>query len=377
VRRAWDATLLGLLLASNAYWIATEPARAPARASPAADAGPIRDTRTRIEALVAELASAEAERSRVAPASRPAPPPAPARSLTADQQRAIAVSEIAKPWIDALRQVDDDTLRIGALEAVRAAMAEEDPARVEAALRAFTTVADVRFDRAPFRPEVTRLLAATDPRIRSLAVYALVTIPAEAADLDLLLPFADDPVEQVRSSAFYAITRRCGRTLDGAAAEAALRILSEEALIDSALRSLGCSRVSPAIERRFLELYQRPEWRDLVLRFGLCRIEEPSDEVFDLLVQVALGQCGQQDAALDAICHPMMRSRWDRSAGVVLDLLERTGNVHLFGKLLYVGDSRHAERLERMIAADRFDSKDRKRADTTAAALRKQAPRTR
>lgn len=381
MRRAWDAILLALLLASNACWVATEPTRASVRTSPAADARAIEDARRRIEALDVELAAARSPRSRPAPASSPAAPPphAPPRAppLTADQQRVAAVWSIARPWIDSLRQVDDDALRTRTLAEIRAALADEDLVRVEAALRAFLGAADVRFDRAPFRPDITRLLAAADTRVRAAAVRALVTLPEQPGDLDLLLPFADDPAAEVRSGAFYVITRRCKGTLDGAAADAALRILSDEALIDDALRSLGARRVSPAIERRFLELYRRPEWRDVVVRFGLTRIEEPSDEVFDVLAELALGEGNLQQTALEAICHPMMCSRWDRSAGIVLDLLERSGSTRLFRELLYVGDSRHAERLERMIEAGRFEPEDRKRAESAAARLREQRPRTR
>jgi hypothetical protein len=377
VRHAWTAILVALLLASNAWWIATEPEATPARASSTTEQREIDDARRRVDALAAQVASAQAAAVRP-PRDELPERPAPKRAvqvLTPAEIRATAVRDMAAPWIAALRQLDDDALRARTLDEVRAALGDDDPVRVEAALSAFLSAHDVRFDRAPFRPFVTDLLAATDPGIRASALWALVTLPPDPGDLDLVLPFADDPAPEVRRSAFHAIIRRCGGTLDGAAADAALRILSDETLIDAALSSFGVRRASAAVERRLLELYRQQERSDLVLRFGLRAIDEPSDEVFEVLIEAALRPGRQQETALDAICGPRRRARWDRSAQVLLELLERGGNAYLLQKLHYIGDSRHAERLERMIAAGRFESDDKKQAETIAASLRKRQPR--
>jgi len=372
--------LLALLLVSNAAWVATRP-DAHVERSDRGEGPEFVATRMRVERLEhdvqearaaaaardRDLEEARAQRERRA-AERQKPQPDP-------WQRHREVSRLRGPWQKALLQVEDADLRTRTLAELREVLHGDDPVRIQAALNALGAARNVRFDRGSFRPEVERHLSSDSPPVRAAAIVILAGLPRAPGDLETVLAFVEDPAIEVRRSMMWPLLAVSGYKLEGAAGEAALKLLAEEDLIDRVIRSMTGSRLSPALEKRVLELAAQPKWRQAMYHFVLAGVGDPSDAVMDALIEGALGKNGEvRGSAFHALWHVAPRHR-ERVADALLQLIEREKppSYDALTRLEKHGSERHAAALERLIASDHFDERLRGLAERAVKTIRRRS----
>jgi len=375
--------LLALLLVSNAAWVATRP-DAPVERSDRAEGPELAATHMRVERLEhdvqearaaaaareRDLDEARAQRERRAAARRERQR---ARQDAWEHQREIW--KLSQPWQKALLQVDDADLRTRTLTELREVLRGDDPVRIVAVLGTLGAVSNVRFDRASFRPEVERHLSSDSPQVRAAAIVILAGLPRAPGDLETVLAFVEDPAIEVRRSMMWPLLAVSGYRLEGAAGEAALKLLAEEELIDDVIRSMTGVRLSPALEKRVFELAAQPKWRQAMYHFVLAGVGDPSDAVMDALIEGALGKNGEvRESAFHALWHVAPRHR-ARVADAFLQLIEREKppSYAALTRLEKHGSERHAAALERLVAADHFDENLRQEAERAVKTIRRRS----
>lgn len=360
-RAAWGILLA--ILASNAAWIATAPS---AEARPSAPEPP-----SRVPELKAQLARLETE---IAGRAAPPQPENGRRPSALDASWAEAWSR-AKTWIDALLQISDAGKHATALRSMEEALAGTDPAAVQGALRALAHTRHVRFDKARFRPLILPHLRSELPSIRLAALYALVNTKAVPEDVDLILPLAEDPEPEVRTSVPHVLSMITKGDMTGAPGEALLKLLHDPdyRLVVDAMRGVGTmNKVPPDVVDRFLELAADKEKRNDILHFALMNLPK-SKKVVDAMLgyidegtwlsSVGVGlQRGIQDDVKDYLCKEIL-ARLEKAA-------DDNSQYEYLMILHFNADARHREALRGLIDAKVIRPQNERRAEEIAGRLR-------
>jgi hypothetical protein len=116
------------------------------------------------------------------------------------QQVLMEIHKTIKPWIDDAFQLDDVAKREAVIEKVRAALQSDDQAELHQGLVAFTSLSQIRFDKASFHDLFLPLLKSENPSMRVQAARALVMSGIQDGDIDLLVAMTDDEDIEVRSN---------------------------------------------------------------------------------------------------------------------------------------------------------------------------------
>ena len=116
-------------------------------------------------------------------------------------QMLAAARQAVQPWIDDAFQLDDVAKREAVVEKVRAALKSTDPDDLRKGLVAFTSLGQIRFDKASFHDLFVPLLKHEDPSLRILAGQSLVMAGVQDGDVDRLVALTGDPDRDVRESA--------------------------------------------------------------------------------------------------------------------------------------------------------------------------------
>lgn len=205
----------------------------------------------------------------------------------------------AKKWIDDASQLDDSTLRATAVEEIRSALASGDPALQLAALRALTSLGQVKFDKEPFRELILPIASSAEGETLVAALYALANTVRKPEDLELALRAVDDASPQARGSASHLLFVFSEGDLTGRAGAAALGLFEgdDRRSLRSALGGIWGARVSPELEARLLELARTDdhELRHEAIYFGLSTLQEKSPAVVQRLIEV-LGEVDSENS---------------------------------------------------------------------------------
>ncbi len=183
-----------------------------------------------------------------APSADPAKPAAPAIDR-------LAAYKAAKPWVEEAFQLDDKAKREQAIEKVRAAISNPDPAKAYVGLSALEQLGPVEFDKASFRVPVRALLKAPDGWARAGAAQVLTMTNPEPQDISYVLAMADDPTPEVRDVLTGVIVGMLKYDLTGKEATTAILKLMDNLPRDSrsVAHALWGSKFSPEIEARVLK----------------------------------------------------------------------------------------------------------------------------
>ncbi len=240
-----------------------------------------------------QLGRADAAEQGLATAPAPAPAPAGARALAAWSEQRRLQNERIEDWRGRIAQVTDAAQRDGALREVSAALTEQDPAVVEAALRVFegTQLAGVSFDREALRTLVLPHLQSDRPRIPWRAAAALRQIrPAPDDPERILARLERDPDVDLVLLA-YVFPAVGDRRAAGRVADLFVRLLATDdpRRAFEALTRLEVVHVPLPVYEAVVAAtlrHGRPETRDewlLALARVLPRREAGIEAVFELL----------------------------------------------------------------------------------------------
>jgi len=299
--------LLAALLAGSPAAQEREPVP-PARAR----AERIRELRTEIARLQAELAELMRAEGEERAGKDPTPPPTP-------EER---IASLAEPWVQAASQVEDPARREQALTEVRGALAGGDPTAQRAALRALARLGDVSFDKAPLRPAILALARAGDEATRVDALYALHATAPEPEDVQLVLQLTSTPTPLVRERGLHLLALFSGGRIEGEVGRAALGLLATDdpRTLRQGLSGLWGARFGPEVEARLLALARGPEpARHDALYYALSTSPEKSSAVTSLLIERAQGADGEM----------AQRAFWGLGFGVAAEDMARVAALDL------------------------------------------------
>jgi hypothetical protein len=333
------------------------------------------------------------------PAAKPEPPPAKSapsadppplveltsgrapggRGLQASSQTAFI---FAKPWIDDALQIRDAAKRDAAVETVRAAIQSPHALQAHAGLVAFNQMRPAAFDKKSFRPIILPHLAAEDSWMRVSAMYALDAAGREDGDLQLILAAVEGVSGPAKNGLVHVIATYSGGNLTGAAGDAVLKLISSDERLDvrQSFSGLWGTRVSPAIEKRLLDVANAPDWDNAhdALYFGLSTLRDKSEAVVDRLIDaLADPDANNSGRALWGLGQGVPEALQPKVADAMVQLFEarsdpqtRTGSLRL---LRQYGVERHAIALEKLADAAAADAELKRVLLGTAAEIRQRA----
>lgn len=299
MRSLWVVVLIVALVASNLAWLlgsgttaAPAPAIDDARAMRIAELeDELREARAAIAEHESAVAAARQRRSAdtatVAGGEDAAAIEAAQRAAAAEQRaRMRRMKELYDGWVQDALQTADPGLRAAALNGLEAALRSGDPEQVAAALAAFARLRELDFDKARFRGYVLDALRSEDATVRARALTALGVTGTLPGDLELVLGFVGDDSPEVRSGLTHQLMRLSDRRLEGAAADAVLRLLgdADEDVRRMTLNGLWGARPDERIVERLIALTADRERRHDAIYFGLSTFQQKSSAVVAALV---------------------------------------------------------------------------------------------
>jgi hypothetical protein len=261
----------------------------------------------------------------------------------------------SKPWIADAMQLDDAKKRDAAIERIRAAIASQDAVEAHAGLLAFNQVRPVAFDKKPFRAIILPHLAAKDPWMLLAALYALDGAGREDGDLERVLTAVEGVKGRERFQFVHLIALYNGNDLTGKAGEAVLKLIAsdERGDVRQSLSGLWGAKVSPAIEKRLLDLAngKNPENAHDAIYFGLSTLQDKSEAVIDRLVAaLADPDVNNSGRALWGLGQGVPPSLEPRVADAMVQLFEARADPHTRADALRLlqryGVERHAKALD-------------------------------
>ncbi len=299
MRSVWVLVLIVALVGSNLAWLLGSGTTA-VPAPDIDDALAMRIAELEDELCVARAAIAEHESAVAAARQRrsadtatlaggddAAAVEAAQRAAAAEQRaRMQRMRKLYDGWVQDALQTADPGLRAAALNSLEAALRSGDPTMVAAALAAFARLRELDFDKARFRGYVLDALRSEDAAVRARALTALGVTGTLPGDLELVLGFVADDSPEVRSGLTHQLMRLSDNRLEGAAADAVLRLLgdADEDVRRMTLNGLWGARPDERIVERLIAMTADRERRHDAIYFGLSTFQQKSSAVVAALV---------------------------------------------------------------------------------------------
>lgn len=177
--------------------------------------------------------------------AKPAMPPAPAPP-----------PELVDRLIKDAMQIDDDALRLTALEDVRAAISSSDPAQIRAGLTAFLRLQELDFDKASYHDAILRHTGSEDPSIRHTAFPALLASGLQPGDDALIRTAARAGLGEGGSHLLFLMEKGDLTGESGAIVRDLLR--RDDIPARETLRGIWGGRFSPELEAEIIALSREP-----------------------------------------------------------------------------------------------------------------------
>lgn len=404
-KTTWVAVLL--LVGTNAAWfLSTTRDDAATAVEQEADTLDLEQTITELQDEVARLRRAEpvllgntpeATPPTVSPANGPPATEGETRSEAVKPQteaaRKAAAKDAAtqkayaaalarsKEILRKIMQVEDPGLRAEGLRELSEALASDDPHLVEYALSSLYSLRKVAFDRSAFQQIVSQHLQSENGGIRRSALYAMHAVDPDAADPRVAIHSGEDPDPIVRQHTARLIALYGGPKLAGEAADVVVKLLGDEneKVRRGTLRGIANSQVTPAIEKRLIEMAATPQHSHEAVYFGLSQIQEKSRPVVDALF--AHLEDENQNTRGRAHWGLQRGVRKDQQHYVATQYAERLGKFfspktrkEALQLIVRYGDDRIAPQLERFAENDLLDEATRTLARKAAAYLIEKKP---
>jgi len=238
------------------------------------------------------------------------------------EQRAQKMKErydAAKPMIAAAMQLDDLKLREETLEKIRQGMTSNDPEELAVAFIAFTSLYDLDFDKASFRPVILKQLQVADEDLRSCAWQALMMSGLQPEDAALMRQVAKTQGMGDRTS-FYLFQMEKG-DLTGESGEIVRGLLdpNDHAATRSAMQGTWGSRYSPQLEADLIALSRQPEMQHDTIYYALSTQQNKSAATVDRLIE-AMSSPESEDGG---------RAAWGLGQGVPKELASTVADAAL------------------------------------------------
>lgn len=250
------------------------------------------------------------------------------RRRSAAAQQVVNVDwTLTKGWTDAVSQIADPARREQALREIAAALASGSSERQLAACRALARLAQVKYDKQPFREPVLAIAQSSSGPLKAAALYALYNTVHRPEDLSLALVLADEPSPAVAGSGVHLLSLFSGGDLTGEAGAAVERIFErlDRRSFRDALSGLWGARVSPGIEARILELSRSSNGEEAhdAIYFGLSTFESKSRVVVERLAEALFdGNPNDSERALWGLGHGVPAEQAGLVAKAMRDLFE-------------------------------------------------------
>ncbi len=194
----------------------------------------------------------------------------------------------SKEIADAILQRKDKALREKSLARLREMLsAESSDADKGAALATLRMSLTAKFDRAPLRVSVLPLLKSEVAEIRALALQCLPGLEATAADLDHVIPLAEDPSIEVRRNAGGAMIQLGKGEKGDKVIPALTKLLEDEEykVIERTLRSMWGQYSSPQFDALLIKLSRDQRHRGHVIYNCLSTMRRKSPAVCSRLIE--------------------------------------------------------------------------------------------
>jgi hypothetical protein len=386
--RPATTTLLVLLLGSNlAWWLLRPDTGAPVRGEVAASTktpegaadreSQLMASLARAQARVAELEAAVPRRSTTTPKPAAADLQARRDAAAASAARSKATYERASAWVEAALQTSDPARVAAALAAIRTALQSNDPAQQEAALTALAQLRELDYDKASYRALVLPCLQSPDANVRAASLYALWNTAPDPADLPTILAMVGDPAAAVRERLAHVVRMYRNGALDGEAADAVLKLLtdSERAVRRATLSGLHGSRVDERIEQHCLDLLADREQRQEVMHFALSGFSPKSTRVVTTLIElISDADFEVRSSARHGLQRGVTKADQSAVADAFLKLLETRSDPvtrqDCISMLRSYGSARHVPALEVFAARPAVTAPAKQEIDQLIATLR-------
>jgi hypothetical protein len=374
--------LLALLVATNlAWWLALEPEMDRTRDL----ASDVADLRAQVERLEAEreaepvhatLEGRAPDDAPETPKREPEPRREPAAAPARPQPRqpphveeTRRAAEQVKQWRADVLQIEDPARREAALRAFEDAMRSRDEVLATAALRTIHSLRDAAYDKSRFRDAVRSRLEDESDNVRRAAVFAMTGVDPEPSDADRVVRVAEAYPEDTGTlivGAWLSNSR-----IEGPLADLYVKALQTEDAreaknIANQLRGMW---VTAEVEQAAIDAYRRTAARSPGLWFHILGQFRPTREsrvrlIFDILKEAdydapqLLNRALEEDN-LDPSAVPL-------AADLALELLPSAPNVLTRRLCLHVldqsGTSAHADGLRAFAENPMVDEKLREQA---------------
>ncbi|MCP5531915.1 MAG: hypothetical protein H7A49_00495 [Akkermansiaceae bacterium] len=216
-------------------------------------------------------ASAATATKRLRPA-KPAVPPAPAPP-----------PELVDRLVKDAMQIDDEALRIAALEDVRAAISSSDPSEIRAGLTAFLRLQTLDFDKASYHDAILRHTSSGDPSIRNTTFPALLASGLRPGDDALIRAAARDGLGE--GTSILLLTMEKGDLTGESGAIVRDLLHRDDIPARETLRGIWGGRFSPELEARIIALSREPATHHDAIYFALSTQNNKSAASVDRLIE--------------------------------------------------------------------------------------------
>jgi hypothetical protein len=207
---------------------------------------------------------------------------------SSSRQRGDVPAMPAKELSKAILQREDAQLRDKGLERLRAMLApQSSDDQKKQGLATLASVMTAKFDRKGFRDLVLPLLASQAPEIRANALRCLPGLEAMTADLDLVLPMAQDDSPKVRREVGPVLIQ-VGKGQEQAKVIPALMQLlqdKEPAVVEWTIRTMWGQYASPEFDELLIRLSRDVNLHHNVIYFCLSTMQNKSPAVCRRLVE--------------------------------------------------------------------------------------------
>lgn len=199
----------------------------------------------------------------------PTPPPEGAAQVEARARREEAQKrlELTQPWITQVSRTDSTEARDAGIRSILDALSSTDPKLVLAGLSTIPRISQIHFDKTKAREEARKHLGSGDPKVRALAVTAVVTTSPAPADEERILALIPDAKNEELGALAGALDVFSKRDFTGRYAAPMLHLLERGLAVAIAqdgtfpktvderdvLGPLWGAKISPEIEARIIE----------------------------------------------------------------------------------------------------------------------------
>ncbi len=303
----------------------------------------------------------------------PATPPAPG------PRRSVGV--ISADWVADLHSLTDVEKRARGAAAIRAALEGDDPLLHHAAFQAITRTGSVAWNKTPLRDLVLARLATAEGAAQKAGFYALYNVEGRARPEDVarLLAALEEPSEAMRVGGSHLLHLYTGGRLEGAPAQAILRLLASDdrRVLREVMRGIWGARVGPPVEERLLEIAATDDpglYHDAIY-FALSTLNNKSKNVV-----AELGRAAEHPdhnvsgRAAWGLAYGVLPEAQDAAADVLLQVYEhrKGGQDRSYARkgLSAYGGQKHLDALAKLMQGAALDTREKAHLESTMQSIR-------